>query len=62
MLTKTKNNLRVELVVGSSWSVFYKRDMHCIETLKPNNSKYVQVSSNIISLLSADAIDNVDDR
>ena len=28
----------------------------------PNNSKYVQVSSDIISLLSADVTDNVDDR
>ena len=29
MQTKTKNNLRVELVCGSSWIVFYKRDIHC---------------------------------
>ena len=33
-----------------------------IVTLKPNNSKYFQVSSLIISLLLADATDNVDDN
>ena len=74
MSCKTKNNLPVELVCASSFALdvfgsglFSVKEIYIVSTsgnpeIWWNNSKYVQVSSDIRSLLLADAIDNVDDN
>ena len=74
MSCKTKNNLPVELVCASSFALdvfgcalFAIKEIYIVSTSRNqkiwwNNSEYFQVSSGIISLLLADAFDNVDDN
>ena len=73
-MCKTKNNLPVELVCGSSFTLdvfgsglFSITKIYIVNTSHNpkiwwNDSKYCQVSSDITSLLLADATDNVDDN
>ena len=74
MSCKTTNNLPVELVCASSFALdvsgsalFSIKEIYIVSTsgnpeIWWNNSEYFQISSGIISLLLAHAIDNVDDN